>query len=456
MSNLLASILAQKEKEIHDLPKMISVSRKRNYNFINAILNNGIIAEIKPKSPSQGDIIPRSKVPKYVKMYDESAQAISVLCDFKFFGGGFELLSEVRKLTNKPLLAKEFILSKKQILQAKHHGADAILLIASILEASTIASLAKYATYYGLDVLIEVHNKIDCDKVILAFNNLPNPVTNHIIIGINNRDLDTLEINIKITKKFAPYLRKNITNLRGIISESGISSPVETQALSKYVNGYLIGTSILKSKNPSEYIMSLRPKKVKFCGFTRKEDIKIAEDLGVDYLGFIFVPESPRYLTFNQAKKLRGYVKRASVVGVFGEMPMKDIKKYAKELRLDFIQLHGEPNIKKVRQISKKAIQVFQGVPKLSVAEDYLKFSQFILIDKAKGERSVDITKIAKFPYSVRSKMFIAGGLQPSNVKNVVHITQPYAVDCASGIEAKNPGKKCSKTMTSFIHNLQK
>lgn len=456
MSSILSAIVANKKQEVRDLPTKLHASRRRKRNFINAVIDDGIIAEIKPRSPSKGAIISRKQAGKYVDIYNQSVQAISVLCDTKFFGGGYDLLSDTRKHTNKPILAKEFVIDKKQILQAKRCGADAILLIASILDTAKIKSLARYAVYYGLDVLLEVHDKKDCDKATKVFKKLRSAVTNHIIIGINNRDLNTLTVNLNTTKRLAPYLRKHLPYLRGIICESGISSPKETQMLSKYVDGFLIGTSILTAKDPAKYILSLRPKKTKFCGITRKEDIEKAEKLGVDYLGFIFVPESPRYLTLAEAKKIRKYVKKANVVGVFGDMSIKNIKKYAKELHLDYVQLHGEPSLKKIQQVQKFAIQVFRGVPSRKEAEHYLKFAQFIMIDKASGSSIADFKKIANLPYSLRSKMFIAGGLKPGNVRNAVRLVEPYAVDCASGIEIKHkPRQKSFRSMTLFMHNLQ-
>jgi len=456
MTNILSEIVANKRKEVEKLPKLYRVSKSQKRSFIEAVITNGIIAEIKPKSPSEGRIMSKNSIDKYIHCYDEAAQAISVLCDNKYFGGSYELLERVRKKTRKPILAKEFIIDTRQILQVKKYGADAILLIANILNVKELVSLAKFAVEYGLDILLEVHHKADCDKVFNVFSKLNKEEKDHIIIGINNRNLDSLAISLGTTIRLSKYIRSHLPSVRGTISASSIKTPEQTKRLSGHVDGFLVGTSILRSKDPINFIKSLRQKpKVKFCGITRVEDIKRAENLGVDFLGFIFVTASARSVTLEEAKKLRKFVKKAKVVGVFDDMDTKEINKHIQELDLDFVQLHGKPSLQKVKQIHCPVIQVFKGVPKASTAEKYLQSSKFILIDKAKNCPNGDFKNMAKLPQDLRMKMFIAGGLQPNNVSNVVRMTHPYAVDCASGIEEKHkPGKKSPKQMKIFINKL--
>lgn len=455
MRHLLSEIVANKRKEVQDLPANLSASKIRKRSFVDAIADYGIIAEIKPKSPSQGALLSPKALDKYIAAYDTAAQAISVLCDKQYFGGGYELVQYVRKTTDKPILAKEFIVDKRQIVMAKKSGADAVLLIASILSEKELITLLRFAVSYGLDVLLEVHNKDDCDKVISIYAHISTLIKNHVVIGINNRDLDSLKIYLGTTARLVKYLREHLSDVKAYITESGIEKPEDTKKLSKHVTGFLIGTSILKSKKPVDYILSLRPKKVKFCGITRKEDIQIAEKLGVDYLGFIFA-KSPRHLTLNQAQKLRKHVKNAKVVGVFDDQSADEINVFIKELKLDFVQLHGNPSLQILKKLHAPVIQAFRGMPNENTARKYLHSADFILIDKAQKNEKADYKKIADLPSDLRSKLFVAGGVEPKNVQYIVKSIQPYAVDCASGIELKRqPGKKSSARMSSFIHKVK-
>ena len=258
--SILDEIVAHKNQEVASLPS-IETQKRMGYSFVQAILSAhpSLIAEIKPKSPSQGELLDRSRVPEIVDIYNKHAQAISVLCDEKFFGGGFDLLAEVRSLTEKPLLAKDFMISEKQIDYAVQNGADAVLLIAAILSTSEIFELASYAVELGSDILMEVHTEEEIRKVAEAFGELPQETQEHILMGINNRDLDTLETDIETTTKLVPLIKKHLPTCRGIITESGIRASSDIELLEPFVQGFLIGRSILKSKNPEKCLASLFP-----------------------------------------------------------------------------------------------------------------------------------------------------------------------------------------------------
>lgn len=192
---------------------------------------------------------------------------------------------------------------------------------------------------------------------------------------------------------------------------------------------------------------------VKFCGMTRADDIRAAESLGVGYIGFVFVPSSPRSVTLDEAVKLRQSVKHAKVVGVFMEDDPETINRTADTAMLDFIQLHGAPSLSLVTSCSKPVIQAFRGTPDIPTAERFLQVCPFILIDKAEGENGVDLASVAALPAAIRAKLFLAGGLGPDTVRSACDLVRPFAVDCARGIESE-PGKKSMSLMTAFIHNL--
>lgn len=256
--SILDTIIATKKKEITSLPDVMP-ERSSGPSFIDAILRKqpALIAEIKPKSPSGGQLLRREDVPKLVELYDQHAQAISVLCDEQYFGGGFDLLAQVRSLTDKPLLAKEFIISTRQIDHAAKNGANAILLIVAILDIPALVKLTSHAIDLHLDVLIEVHSKEEVEKIADAFNALSEDQKEHVLLGINNRDLQTLKTDVRTTEKLAPFIRKLLPDIRCLITESGIHIREDIERLEPFVHGFLIGTSILKADDPASHIHSL-------------------------------------------------------------------------------------------------------------------------------------------------------------------------------------------------------
>lgn len=456
--HILQKIVKVKRTEVAALPQSprdLSVPKK---DFIGALLHSGrcsIIGEVKPKSPSQGAIFPRSSVRAIVDVYNKNADAISVLCDSEFFGGGYDLLAQVRSLTDKPIIAKEFIIDTRQIRCASTHGADAILLIAAILSVDELISFATEAFNLGLASLLEVHSEEEVRKAAEAYAKLPQTVRASMLIGINNRDLDTLEIDLAVTEKLAPLVVKTMPDVRGIISESGIGSSSDIERLRGHVDGFLIGTSILKSKDPAGFFGSLlhAHTAVKFCGMTNAQDIDCAEQLHADFIGFIFAPTSPRRIDLEQAKVLRPRVKHAKVVGVFVDMPKAELDRHITELNLDYVQLHGTPDLQLCQSLNVPVIQAFRGVPSEKMLEEFLAVCPYVLIDKEDGRDEADFQAISLLPAHLRSRVFLAGGLTQKNVSQAVAMISPFAVDCARCIE-KSPGKKDRALMSSFLTAL--
>ncbi len=259
MRTILDEIVEHKIEEIKSLPSVDPAVVDRT-SLIDAVLriNPGFITEIKPKSPSVPEgLIAREKIPEMVQIYRRNAEAISVLCDEKYFGGGFDLLNEVhQEAPETPLLAKEFIISEVQIDHAAHNGASAILLIVAILTPQRLAELAKHATDLGLEILVETHDLEEANVAATILKAHPE-LQFETIVGVNNRNLKIMQTDVKTTEEVAPYLHKRLPT-QGIISESGIKTPEDIRRLSRHVQGFLIGESILKAKNPEEYLQSLR------------------------------------------------------------------------------------------------------------------------------------------------------------------------------------------------------
>ena len=215
-------------------------------NLLKSENKPAIIAEIKKASPSKGVIREQFDPQDIALIYERSgASCLSVLTDQKFFRGGFDILSKVRHVTSLPILCKDFIISAYQIYKARFSGADAILLIAAILNDSDLVYLNKVAHKLNMDVLVEIHNKTELDRV-LNLNCFK-------LIGINNRDLKTFKTNLTVTLN----MMESISGIKGIeskneifISESGIKCFKDLKLLESVgISGVLIGESLMKEEN---------------------------------------------------------------------------------------------------------------------------------------------------------------------------------------------------------------
>ena len=254
--NILEEIVWYKDIEINNFKKSLSLNDLINQidnlpstkGFINGLIrsknNPAVIAEVKKASPSKGVIREDFDPQKIVSIYERSgASCISVLTDKKFFQGGFEILKDVRAHTDLPLLCKDFIISPYQVYKARLFGADAILLIAAILNDSDLIYLKKIADQLNLDVLVEVHNHEEMDRV-LSLNSFK-------LVGINNRDLKTFQTDLKVSFDLMNKYSDYTTDKKVIfISESGIKNPADLNNLKSHgISGVLIGESFMKEKD---------------------------------------------------------------------------------------------------------------------------------------------------------------------------------------------------------------
>lgn len=197
-----------------------------------------LIAEIKKASPSCGVIRQEFNHFEITRAYtDAGVQAISVLTEEDFFQGNMSYLHEVKNLTSIPILRKDFILEPYQVYESRLYGADAILLIADLLSKDKLSELMGIAGDLGLDCLLEVHNEKELKKALDLKAEL---------IGINNRDLHTLEVDFKITEKIFPLIPKG----QSVVVESGIKSYQDVLFLKILgVSAVLIGEAFMKAED---------------------------------------------------------------------------------------------------------------------------------------------------------------------------------------------------------------
>lgn len=260
--DILHKIIAQKEKEVAErkslyptklLEKSIYFSTEavslRKYLLRDDKI--GIIAEIKRKSPSKGMIHEYVSIEQTSINYMQGgASALSILTDTEFFGGKNEDLTTARKYNFCPILRKDFTIDEYQIIEAKSIGADAILLIAAVLSPERLNELALFAKSFGLEVLMEVHNREE----------LKSHLNEHLdVVGVNNRNLKTFEVNIETSIE----LTESIPDQFVKISESGISRPETVIKLMKHgFQGFLIGEYFMSHSRPgdacSEFIQKIK------------------------------------------------------------------------------------------------------------------------------------------------------------------------------------------------------
>ena len=249
--DILEKITLDKRKEV-DLKKSIipvtqleaSVLFERETVSLANVLRHsvsGIIAEHKRRSPSKSTINQSLRVQEVATGYENAGVCgMSILTDGKYFGGSLDDLLLARASVQLPLLRKEFIIDEYQILEAKAHGADVILLIAAILSREEIKTLSELAKSLHLDVLLEVHNEEEVYKSIMPSLDM---------LGVNNRNLKTFEVSLDTSKTLSEFIPDNFIK----VSESGISSIEAIKDLKQYgYKGFLIGENFMKTDNPGE------------------------------------------------------------------------------------------------------------------------------------------------------------------------------------------------------------
>ncbi|MFO8000644.1 MAG: indole-3-glycerol phosphate synthase TrpC [Marinilabilia sp.] len=255
--NILDKIVARKKEEVRTAKEKISVKELQYYRHFQApvvslkqrLLDNEefpVIAEFKRRSPSKGDIHAGASVKDIIPGYAAAgASGISILTDNHFFGGSNDDLSTARDLTNVPIIRKEFIIDPYQVYEARAIGACTILLIASILEKNQARELAALANYLGMEVLMELHDANETDKLNIYVD----------MVGVNNRNLKTFEVNLQNAAELASSLPPGMLP----VAESGIHSARDLLYLKEAgFKGFLMGEYFMKQEDPARGCKDLK------------------------------------------------------------------------------------------------------------------------------------------------------------------------------------------------------
>ncbi|WP_051202183.1 bifunctional indole-3-glycerol-phosphate synthase TrpC/phosphoribosylanthranilate isomerase TrpF [Ferrimonas senticii] len=407
--------------------------------------NAGFILECKKASPSKGLIRAEFNPVAIARSYQTYAAAISVLTDEQFFQGQFEYLKQVAAAVSVPVLCKDFIIDARQLRLARHLGADAALLMLSVLPDALYLELAAEAQILGLDILTEVSNREEMHRAIALGAK---------IIGINNRDLRDLSVDLTTTEALAPL----VPNGTLLISESGIYHHQQVRQLSPLVNGFLVGSSLTEQANIDLACRQLIYGNNKVCGLTRVEDAQAVAAAGSRYGGLIFADKSPRKVNLEQARQLVDG-SNLDFVGVFVDAEPSTVIYVANQLQLHAVQLHGSEDDEYIDQLRPHLhSQIWKAVkPDRS---NLVTSADRLLFDSAQAGQFGGTGQ--PFDWSTlpaeRQQILLAGGLGPDNIDAAIAVGC-FGLDLNSGVEqapgVKDPHKLalCFEALRAFGRN---
>lgn len=436
-----------------------------------------LMAEIKRASPSKGIISLSTCAPAQARTYAlAGASVISVLTEPEWFKGSIDDLRAVRQalegMQNRPaILRKEFIFDEYQILEARLAGADTVLLIVKMLDEETLTRLYHYSQSLGMEPLVEVNNEEEMSVAVKLGSK---------VIGVNNRNLTTFEVDLETTSRLLDQVPKATI----ICALSGISGAKDVEAYQKNgVGAVLVGEALMRAQDTAKFIRELLgapepkpnpagPLLVKICGTRNAETAAEAIKAGADLIGIILVPGRGRHVSYNDAIAISKVVhtshnrtkpvisdqiedqardffanaasnissQRPLLVGVFQNQPLKEVLELQKAYELDIVQLHGNEPLEWANLIPVPVIRSFKpgqlGIGKRG-------YHTAPLLDSGSGGSGqvldmVDVKKVLSKDQSLQ--VLLAGGLNPVNVADSVRAAgalgeRIIGVDVSSGVE---------------------
>ena len=441
----------QKELPLEQILPHIKPSDRNFYGELAKGSHNqpAYILECKKASPSKGLIRAEFDLDAIANVYKHYASAISVLTDEQYFQGDFRYINQVKQQTMQPILCKDFMISTYQVYLARYSNADAILLMLSVVDDATYTELVNLAHSLGMGVLTETSTEEEFKRALTLGAK---------IIGVNNRDLHTLTIDMNRIVRLVEKYRDRIPADVRLISESGVHNHRQVQKIQPYAHAFLIGSSLMGSSDLNNAVRAIIFGENKVCGLTRPQDVKAVYELGGLYGGLIFVEGSPRQLSLRQAQEL---VVNAPLhyVGVFQNQAVDFIEKIAKQLELFAVQLHGnedEDYINELHQSLEGKVQIWKAVSIDLNAEnvaidDNPQIDRFVL-DSKLGNQQGGTGKAfdwSLIPENIKAKSLLAGGISPGNIGQALQ-QGCLGVDLNSGVESSKGVKDFAKLTACF------
>ena len=440
MVDVLARIVARKRIEVAARLSGKSVPAEPTPRSLRtALARTGarFIMEIKRASPS-GHRSDRT-VAEAVAAYAPVADAISVLTDTADFGGTLADLREVRQTFGGPILAKDFIVDPAQVSEARAAGADAVLVMMSVLGDADAAAVMAEASRLNMDAIVEVHDESELSRALSL---------GAAIVGINNRDLKSLTTDLAVTERLAPLVPRGVL----VISESGVATHADVERLAAHADAFLVGSALMAAPNIAEAARTLVHGRVKLCGLTRIEDVALAASMGASHAGLILAEGSPRTLTVAEARVLSFAAREFGMksVGVFRDSPSDDVVRAAAALHLDAVQLHGGEDPAELRARLPRSVELWAvcGVEVQRAgnarADGPRAGADRSLFDTSRDGRSGGTGETFDWALlSGRSDLasgFVAGGIGPANAAAASRLGA-YGIDVSSSVEVR-PGEK--------------
>jgi indole-3-glycerol phosphate synthase/phosphoribosylanthranilate isomerase len=399
------------------------------------------ILEIKKASPSAGAIRADADAVALARGYSGVADALSVLTDDRFFRGSLGDLTKARAEFDGPILAKDFFIDPRQVVEARIAGADAVLVMLSVVDDARAREMIAEARRFSMDALVEVHDAVEMRRALA----LGCP-----LIGINNRDLHDLSIDLSTTEKLAPLAPD-----RTLVSESGIDSRADVDRLASHVDGFLVGSSLMSNDNPAEAARALIFGRTKLCGLNCLEDLEAARTAA--FAGFVFVPESPRHIAVELAHPLAELARRFGVlpVGVFRGAAPDVVADASGRLGLHAVQLHGGEGADYIRELRSNLPDSCEIWAAVSVGREPFvgRGADRLFFDNADGGsgRTFDWSLVSDHPDLPNA--IVAGGIGAHNAR-AAHQLGAYAVDVGSAVDER-PGRKSSDKIADLFEALR-
>ncbi len=451
---VLGKIIADKQlwvdarKEAQPLASFIDQLTPSDRDFTAALATErtGFILECKKASPSKGLIRNDFDPAAIARVYDRYAAAISVLTDEKYFQGSFDFLPLVRAQVSVPVLCKDFVIDPYQIYLARHYQADAVLLMLSVLTDRAYRELAAVATSLQMGILTEISNEEELERAIALGAK---------VVGINNRNLRDLTIDLNRTKQLAPRLPSD----RIVICESGIYSHAQVKDLSAFANGFLVGSSLMAQDDVDLACRQLILGQNKVCGLTSPEAAQAAYQVGAVHGGLIFVGKSPRCVDIPQAKAVMAAAP-LRYVGVFQNAELDTVLQTVRQLGLAAVQLHGQEDAAYIASLRSalpegcqiwKAVAIGEQLPRHALHELATQVDR-ILLDTQVGQQSggtgqaFDWTLLDELD---KTQLMLAGGINPDNAQSASRVGC-LGLDLNSGVESAPGIKDADKLQRAF------
>jgi indole-3-glycerol phosphate synthase/phosphoribosylanthranilate isomerase len=352
------------------------------------------------------------------------------------------LAANVSGIAPQPILCKDFIIDPYQIWLARFYQADACLLMLSVLDDEQYHQLAAVAHSLNMGVLTEVSNEEELERAIALEAR---------VVGINNRDLRDLSIDLNRTRQLAPRLGSGVT----VISESGINTYAQVRELSHFANGFLIGSAMMEQADLNAAVRRVLLGENKVCGLTRPEDAAAAQAAGAIYGGLIFVATSPRAVDIARARDVMAAAP-LRYVGVFRNAEIDEVAATVDVLGLAAVQLHGNEDqayIDALRERLAPQVEIWKA---LSVGdtlpERNLQQVNKYVLDNGQGGSG------QRFDWSLLNgekldNVLLAGGLSPDNCVDAAK-AGCAGLDFNSGVESQ-PGIKDANKLASVFKTLR-